>query len=101
MATLAIEGDSLRLEDVVAVARRDHRREHGGVCRAQGPGSGGECATRDRDRATIPPLEQGRPQSPDIEASGEMLRDGSLIMRLEDAVGPLEPGHARQEAERE
>jgi len=34
-------------------------------------------------------------KSPDIEALSEMVRDGSLIKRVEEAVGPLEPAYAR------
>jgi hypothetical protein len=39
-------------------------------------------------------LEEDRPQSADIERLSEMIRDGSLISHVEDAVGPLEPTYA-------
>jgi histidine ammonia-lyase len=71
------------------------------LCGAQGlefreglrPGRG-VAAAHDFIRQSIPPLEEDRPQSPDIETLSEMIRDGSLIMRVEEAVGPLEPARA-------
>jgi histidine ammonia-lyase len=75
------------------------------LCGAQGlefrgglrPGRG-VAAAHDFIRESIPPLEDDRAQAPDIEALGEMIRNGSLIMRVEDAVGMLEPAYVRQEA---
>lgn len=72
------------------------------LCGAQGlefrdglrPGQG-VAAARDALREIVPPLERDRPQSPDIEAISEMIRDGSLVRKVEDAVGPLEPAYAR------
>ena len=49
------------------------------------------AAAHDFIRESIPPLEYDRPQSPDIEALSEMIRDGSLVRRVEEIVGPLEP----------
>jgi histidine ammonia-lyase len=71
------------------------------LCGAQGlefreglrPGRG-VAAAHDFIRETIPALEEDRPQSPDIEALSEMVRDGSLITRVEEVVGPLEPAYA-------
>jgi histidine ammonia-lyase len=68
------------------------------LCGAQGlefraglrPGRG-VAAAHDFIRKAIPPLEDDRPQSPDIEALSEMVRDGSLVRRVEEIVGPLEP----------
>ena len=45
-------------------------------------------------RESVPPLENDRPQTPDIEKLSEMIRDGSLVSRVEDAVGPLEPTYS-------
>ena len=72
------------------------------LCGAQGlefreglrPGRG-VAAAHDFIRDSIPPLEDDRPQTPDIEALSEMVRDGSLIARVEKAVGPLEPAYAK------
>ena len=72
------------------------------LCGAQGlefreglrPGRG-VAAAHDFIRERVPRLEGDRPQSPDIEALSEMVRDGSLIKRVEEAVGPLEPAYAR------
>ena len=72
------------------------------LCGAQGlefreglrPGRG-VAAAHDFIRGAVPPLGEDRPQAPDIETLGEMVRDGSLIQRVEEAVGPLEPAHAR------
>ena len=68
------------------------------LCGAQGlefrgglrPGRG-VAAAHDFIRGSVPPLEEDRPQAPDIEALAEMVRDGSLIGTVESAVGPLEP----------
>jgi hypothetical protein len=46
----------------------------------------------------VPRLEDDRAQAPDVEALAEMVRDGSLIVRVEDAVGTLEPAYIEQEA---
>ena len=70
------------------------------LCGAQGlefrerlrPGRG-VAAAHDFIRAVVPALEQDRPQTPDIEKVSEMVRDGSLVSRVEEAVGPLEPAH--------
>ncbi len=67
------------------------------LCGAQGlefraglrPGRG-VAAAHDFIRQSIPPLEDDRPLSPDIEAVGEMIREGSLVRRVEEIVGPLE-----------
>jgi histidine ammonia-lyase len=72
------------------------------LCGAQGlefrqglrPGRGVAVA-HDFIREAIPPLEDDRPQTPDIEALSEMVRDGSLIARVEQALGPLEPAYGR------
>jgi histidine ammonia-lyase len=72
------------------------------LCGAQGlefreglrPGRG-VAAARGFIRESVSPLEADRPQAPDIEAIGEMVRDGSLVMRVEEAVGPLEPAYGR------
>jgi histidine ammonia-lyase len=69
------------------------------LCGAQGlefrgglrPGRG-VAAAHDFIRERIPRLEDDRPQAPDIEVLSETVRDGSLIMRVEDAIGPLETG---------
>ena len=69
------------------------------LCGAQGlefrgglrPGRG-VAAAHDFIRESIPRLEDDRPQAPDIEALAEMVRDGSLVKRVEDAVGALETG---------
>jgi histidine ammonia-lyase len=68
------------------------------LCAAQGlefremlrPGRG-VAAAHDHIRASVPALEHDRPQTPDIEVLSEMVRDGSLVSRVEDAVGRLEP----------
>ena len=39
----------------------------------------------------MPALDHDRAQSPDIEKVSEMVRDGSLVSRVEEAVGRLEP----------
>jgi histidine ammonia-lyase len=70
------------------------------LCAAQGlefrggltPGRG-VAAAHDFIRESVPRLEDDRVQAPDIEALGEMVRNGSLIMRVEDAVGTLEPAY--------
>jgi histidine ammonia-lyase len=67
------------------------------LCGAQGlefraglsPGRG-VAAAHDFIRESIPPLEDDRAQSPDIEAVSEMIRDGSLVRKVEEGVGPLE-----------
>ena len=72
------------------------------LCGAQGlefreglhPGRGVATA-HDFIRERVPRLEGDRPQSPDIETLSEMVRDGSLIRRVEETVGPLEPAYAR------
>ena len=71
------------------------------LCGAQGlefreglrPGRG-VAAARDALRESVPPLAEDRPQTPDIEAISEMVRGGSLVARVEKAVGPLEPAYA-------
>jgi len=68
------------------------------LCGAQGlefrgglrPGRG-VAAAHDYIRETVPALDEDRPQTADIEAIGVMLRDGSLIAHVQDAVGALEP----------
>jgi histidine ammonia-lyase len=68
------------------------------LCGAQGlefraglrPGKG-VAAAHDYIRKTISPLEDDRPLSPDIEALSEMVREGSLVRRVEETVGALEP----------
>ena len=70
------------------------------LCGAQGlefremlrPGRG-VAAAHDHIRAVVPALKQDRQQTPDIEKVSEMVRDGSLVSRVEEAVGPLEPTH--------
>jgi histidine ammonia-lyase len=52
------------------------------------------AAARDALRESVPPLAEDRPQTPDIEAISEMVRGGSLVARVEKAVGPLEPAYA-------
>jgi histidine ammonia-lyase len=72
------------------------------LCGAQGlefreglrPGRGVAVA-HDFIREAIPALEDDRPQTPDIEALSEMVRDGSLIARVEQALGPLELAYGR------
>jgi histidine ammonia-lyase len=72
------------------------------LCGAQGlefragliPGRG-VAAAHGCIRKVIPPLEDDRPQSPDIEALSEMVRNGSLVREVEGAVGPLEPSSRR------
>ena len=67
------------------------------LCGAQGlefraglkPGMG-VAAAHDFIRESIPPLEDDRPQSPDIELLGGLIEDGSLVGRVEETVGPLE-----------
>jgi histidine ammonia-lyase len=51
------------------------------------------AAAHDFIRESVPRLEDDRVQAPDIEAVGEMVRNGSLIVRVEDAVGALEPAY--------
>jgi histidine ammonia-lyase len=60
------------------------------------PGSG-VAAAHDFIRGAVPHLENDRPQTPDIERLSEMVRDGSLVRRVEEAVGPLEPSYTTQE----
>jgi histidine ammonia-lyase len=68
------------------------------LCGAQGlefremlrPGLG-VAAAHDVIRAAVPALDTDRPQTPDIETLKQMVRDGSLVSRVEEAVGPLEP----------
>lgn len=80
------------------------------LCGAQGlefrgglrPGRG-VAAAHDFIRGRVARLEEDRPLAPDIETLSEMIRDGSLIMNVEGAVGPLDaggglPADARQEA---
>jgi histidine ammonia-lyase len=70
------------------------------LCGAQGlefregllPGQG-VAAAHDHIRTRVPRLEGDRPQSRDIEVVSEMVRDGSLVGRVEEAVGPLEPAY--------
>ena len=38
----------------------------------------------------VPPLEDDRQVGLDIEAVAEMIRDGSLVSAVEDAIGVLE-----------
>jgi histidine ammonia-lyase len=72
------------------------------LCGAQGlefrdgliPGRG-VAAAHGCIRKAIPPLEDDRPQSPDIETLSEMVRDGSLVREVEESVGPLEPSSRR------
>ena len=72
------------------------------LCGAQGlefreglrPGRG-VAAAHDFIRESVPALADDRPQTPDIETLSEMVRDGSLVSRVEDAVGPLEPTYDR------
>ncbi len=69
------------------------------LCGAQGlefreglrPGRG-VAAAHDFIREAIPPLEDDRPQTPDIEALSEMVRDGSLIASVEEARGAAGAG---------
>jgi histidine ammonia-lyase len=70
------------------------------LCGAQGlefrellrPGVG-VAAAHDFIRRAVPALEYDRPQTPDIEKLTEMVRDGSLVSRVEEAVGLLEPSY--------
>jgi len=72
------------------------------LCGAQGlefreglrPGRG-VAAAHDFIRGAVAPLGEDRPQTPDIEAIAEMVRDGSLIESVEAVVGPLEPAYPR------
>jgi histidine ammonia-lyase len=72
------------------------------LCGAQGlefrdglrPGLG-VAAAHDFIRRTVPSLGEDRPQTRDIEAIAEMVRDGSLIENVENAVGALEPAYTR------
>jgi len=72
------------------------------LCGAQGlefreslrPGQGVAVA-HDAIRESIPALGRDRPQTPDIEKLSDMVRDGSLVSRVEEAVGPLEPTYDR------
>lgn len=72
------------------------------LCGAQGlefraglrPGRG-VVAAHDYIRETISPLEDDRPLSPDIQRLSEMIRDGSLVRRVEETVGTLEPTRER------
>jgi histidine ammonia-lyase len=76
------------------------------LCGAQGlefrellrPGRG-VAAAHDFIRTSIPALEQDRAQTPDIEQVAEMVRDGSLVSQVEDAVGRLEPDYELVENE--
>ena len=71
------------------------------LCGAQGlefreglrPGRG-VAAAHDYIRQAVPRLEEDRPQSADIERLSQMIRDGSLVFHVEDAIGPLEPTYA-------
>jgi histidine ammonia-lyase len=71
------------------------------LCGAQGlefrellrPGRG-VAAAHDFIRASVPALEHDRAQTTDIEKVSEMVRDGSLVSRVEQAVGPLEPAYS-------
>jgi histidine ammonia-lyase len=68
------------------------------LCGAQGlefremlrPGRG-VAAAHECIREVVPALEHDRALSPDIEMVGEMVRDGLLVSRVEEAVGRLEP----------
>ena len=68
------------------------------LCGAQGlefreslrPGLG-VAAAHDCIREVVPVLDHDRAQSPDIEKVSELVRAGSLVSRVEDTVGPLEP----------
>lgn len=70
------------------------------LCGAQGlefreglrPGRG-VAAAHDFIREVVPRLEEDRAQSADIERLSEMIRDGSLVSHVEDAIGPLEPAY--------
>ena len=72
------------------------------LCGAQGlefreslrPGKG-VAAAHDFIRESVPPLESDRPQTPDIEKLSDVVRDGSLVSRVERAVGTLEPTYDR------
>jgi histidine ammonia-lyase len=76
------------------------------LCGAQGlefrellrPGRG-VAAAHDFIRSFIPALEQDRAQTPDIERVADMVRDGSLVSQVEDAVGRLEPDYEARESE--
>ncbi|SHG04648.1 histidine ammonia-lyase [Desulfacinum infernum DSM 9756] len=54
------------------------------------PGEG-TCAAYQCIRKVIPHLDRDRVLSRDIEAMTGLIRDGSLIRAVEDAVGPLHP----------
>jgi histidine ammonia-lyase len=54
------------------------------------PGEG-TCAAYRCIRKVIPHLDRDRVLSRDIEAMTGLIRDGSLIRAVEDAVGPLHP----------
>jgi histidine ammonia-lyase len=53
------------------------------------PGAGVEAAYR-VIREHVPPLEEDRPQSPDIEAVAALIADGSILRAAEAVTGPLE-----------
>jgi histidine ammonia-lyase len=57
--------------------------------RADRPGKG-TAAAWVFIRESIPPLEDDRPQTPDIERLSRLIEDGSLVGFVEDTVGPLE-----------
>jgi len=57
--------------------------------RADRPGKGTGAAWA-FIRESIPPLEDDRPQTPDIERLSRLIEDGSLVGFVEDTVGPLE-----------
>jgi histidine ammonia-lyase len=57
--------------------------------RADRPGKGTGAAWA-FIRESIPPLEDDRPQTPDIERLSGLIEDGSLVGFVEDTVGPLE-----------
>ena len=51
-----------------------------------GPGVG---AARDAIRAVVPPLENDRMLTPDLESVRVLMRDGALRAHVEQAIGPL------------
>jgi histidine ammonia-lyase len=55
------------------------------------PGAGAE-ASYELIREHVPPLEDDRPQTPDIEAVARLIADGSLLSVVEAMSGPLELG---------
>ncbi len=53
------------------------------------PGAGVEAAYQ-AIRQHVPPLEQDRPQTPDIETIARLVLEGDILRAVEDAVGVLE-----------